>query len=122
MQVNSTQPTSRQTTIPTSTTKNLRLSESEKRAHVRAYVKSNLSREAYCEEHGLKISSFRNWTTRYRPKRMSDFVPVVATPQAKVAHKLSHITIFKGDCKVALNDISSVKLIVEIIKGVFACN
>lgn len=103
------------------------LTDDEKRAHVQAYLKSNQSRQKYCEQNGLKLSSFKNWPIKYGRKRMSDFVPVVATPQAQAintpaAQKPQRIEILKGDCKVVLCDVTNSSMILEIIKGVLSCS
>ena len=103
------------------------LTDDEKRAHVQAYLKSNQSRRAYCESTGVKLSSFKNWPTKYGRKRISDFVPVVSTPQAPeikmpVATKPQRIEITKGDYKVVLCDISSARMTIDIIQGVLSCN
>jgi len=108
--------------------KYLKMPESEKRAHVEAYVKSNMTRQAYCEQNDLKLSSFRNWTTRYSRKRVSDFVPIIAAPIVErpttdIPHTpLSRIEICKRDCKVTVTEISNVNIAIEIIKGVLSCS
>ena len=103
------------------------LTDDEKRAHVQAYLKSNQSRQKYCEQNGLKLSSFKNWPTKYGRKRISNFVPVVPEPQAQAIktqtpQKPQRIEILKGDCKVVLCDVTNLSMTLEIIKGVLSCN
>jgi hypothetical protein len=37
----------------------------QKQAHVRAWQQSGLSQQSYCTQHGLTLSSFKNWPKRY---------------------------------------------------------
>ncbi len=102
--------------------KYLKLTDAEKRGHVQAYLKSNLSRQAYCEKNGLSLSSFKNWTTRHEPKRAKDFLPVVPAQKPEVKHKAPRIEIHKNDCKVILCEITNANVVIEIIRGVLSCN
>ena len=38
----------------------------QKQAHVRAWRQSGLTQQAYCEQQGLTLGSFKNWPKRYR--------------------------------------------------------
>ena len=100
----------------------------EKRRHVSAYIKSNLTRAEYCRRNGLKLTSFKNWATKYGRKRKNGFVSVISTPQPQsiTPHppntKQQRIEITKGNCKVVLCDVVNAASVVEAIKGVLLCN
>jgi hypothetical protein len=102
--------------------KYLKLTEEGKRHHVLAYVKSKLSRRTYCDQHGLKLSSFKSWIKRYPPKRTSDFIPIITTPQSEPRKNTQRIEIYKGNYKVVLPEIESVAVVISIIRGVISCN
>jgi len=85
---------------------------------------------AYCEAHGIPLSTFSTWVTKYSKKQGSAFVPVQVknepSPQAALKDQTNtqtqHIEIHRGDLKVVLPVTNDVSMAIEIIKGVFACN
>lgn len=99
-----------------------KLTASEKRAHVESYLQSKQTQQAYCDNQGLKLSSFKNWMSRYSRNHAGQFTPVITTPKAAVSHNASRVEICKGDCKIVLYAIANVEFTIEIIKGVLSCS
>ena len=66
----------------------------ERKQHVDAWLASGLSWEDYCQDHGLVLSTFRNWIanyaylsgkTRVSRSRKVDLVPVMIAPPVVTA-------------------------------------
>lgn len=53
-------------------------SKEQKRKHVEAWRQSGLSQHAYCQQHPIKHSSFRNWPLACSSQRLSCLPVVIA--------------------------------------------
>lgn len=101
-----------------------------KRSHVNAFESTGKTMTSYCEVHGIPLSTFSTWITRYGKKQPTAFVPVQvkndpppkAESKAPTQIRAPHIEIHRGDLKVVLPVMSDVSMAIQIIKGVFACN
>jgi hypothetical protein len=67
-------------------------SKTEKAEHWQQWKQSGLSQRKYCERHGLKQSSFKNWG---RAQAMFPLVPVILKPESNIGIKVTwnHCTI-----------------------------
>ncbi len=99
-----------------------RLTNKEKRTHVQAYLTGKQSRLSYCDTHGLTLSSFKNWITKYSKQDVSQFVPVSSTGCDVKSDTSERIEIYKGGCKIVLINSSNIQIILGILRGVLLCN
>jgi len=106
----------------------IKLTAQARRSHVFAFEASKLSMSAYCEKHGIPISTLSTWVTKYGKTQKAAFVPaqVKSNPLPTIPNKphptqTRAIEIHRGDLRVVL-PIIDVAMTVEIIKGVLACN
>ena len=100
-----------------------------RRTYVQSFESSNKTMTAYCEEHGIPISTFSAWVTKYGKRQQAGFVPVQVqgamsaqkTPVNQKTIATQVIEIHRGDLKVVLPMID-VTMAVEIIKEVLLCS
>lgn len=103
-----------------------------KRAHVHAFKTSSQTMTAYCKSHGIPISTFSSWVSKYGPAKKGSeaFIPAqisstlsthqsAPVPQKAIATHV--IEIHRGDLKVVL-PAQDIVMALEIIKGVLLCN
>jgi hypothetical protein len=55
----------------------------QKQAHVIAWQQSGLTQQSYCTQHGLTLSSFKNWPKRYGVRPVCLPVAITSTPAAE---------------------------------------
>lgn len=114
--------------IPSPPRRQHKLTAQARRSHVFAFESGKLSMSAYCEKHGIPISTLSTWVTKYGKTQKAAFMPVqvkdnpppVISPKAHPTQTKA-IEIHRGDLKIVLPMVD-VAMTVEIIKGVLACN
>ena len=103
-----------------------------KRSHVHAFKTSSQTMTAYCKRHGIPISTFSSWVSKYGPvkKGAEEFIPAQVSsalsaqksmPVTQKTMTTQVIEIYRGDLKVVL-PVFDVLMAIEIIKGVLLCN
>lgn len=55
----------------------------QKQRHVDAWRQSGLTQRAYCHQHGIKRSSFKNWSSN-SSRQKPTCIPVVITPSESI--------------------------------------
>ena len=92
------------------------LSPSEQQSHVKAYLSSGQTQQAYCDAQGLKMSQFKNWRARYI-KEHSDFKAVVLPKHnGKSGNPLS-LVIRQGGVSLSFEHIDSINTAILLVKG-----
>lgn len=61
-------------------------SKTEKAEHWQQWKQSGLSQKKYCERHGLKHSSFKNWG---QAQSAYPLVPVILKPESNISIKVT---------------------------------
>jgi transposase-like protein len=98
-----------------------------RRAHVRAFESGADTMARYCELHGLTITTFKNWVSRYSDNQKPAFIPININrnnqiEKIDIKKPLQRIEIHRGDIKVILPEINDLETVLNLIKVVMSCN
>lgn len=63
--------------------KQMKYSKQQKSHHIRAWQQSGLTKAAYCGQHNIPFSTFKNWHSRYISQSSASFIPIVVTDETR---------------------------------------
>ena len=97
----------------------LKYTRRDKQTHVSNFLKSQQTQQAYCDANDLKLSSFKNWLSRYRAhsKVAGHFKPIISSSKNSL-----HIEIYQGSSKVIICDIHDIEQTLLTLKKILQCN
>ena len=95
----------------------LKYTRADKQTHVNNFLKSQQTQQTYCDANGLKLSSFKNWLSRYHTKAGGHFKPIINLPK-----KSLHIEVDQGSSKIIICDIHDTEQAILTLRKILQCS